>query len=152
MQKWVNSNIAKIFSLVVAILVALDGFFMLGFGIIHSFMVGVGDPAGPGVDKRVLMFRAEIVLWLTFAYLVICLICLMYWLSRRGIWRYVILGLGILPIVGPGYFLIMSRDFGSDYNFARYPFWSSLATNLPLIAFVILDTIKSKSVRQEKDV
>jgi hypothetical protein len=151
MQKWITSNIAKISYFFVSILVVLDGFSMLGFGIIHSFMIGVIDHFGSGIDKRALMSYAEIVLWLAFAYFIACLVALIFWLSRRGFWRYVILGLGILAFVGSSYFLIMSKELGSDYNFARYPFWTSLTINFLLIAFIILDTVNPENVRQEND-
>jgi hypothetical protein len=153
MQKWATSNIEKISSPFVSILVVLDGFSMLYFGIIHSFMIGVIDPipVGPGADKRILMFYAEIVVRLTFVYFIACLVALIVWLSRWRFRRYVILGLGLLAVVGSSYFLIVYKELGSNYKFASYPFWTSLAINIPLIAFIILDTVKPELVRHENN-
>jgi hypothetical protein len=151
MQKQFGSGIAKISALFVSAFVVLDGLSMLGFGVIYFYITGVGDP-GPGANKEISIYYAKIIFWLTCAYLVICLISLICWLVRRGSWQFVIFGLGMLPFIGSSYFLIRSRDLSSDYNYARFPFYSSLAINLCLFAFLVLDSLKAKSIRSKNDV
>ena len=52
-----------------------------------------------------MVFEGEILPFLCFGYLVICFISLVYWLKGKRVWRYSILGLGLIHFVGSSYLL-----------------------------------------------
>ena len=87
--------------------------------------------------------RGEIVALLTLLYLVLCFISMILWRKGKQVWRYIILGLGLIPIVW-SIILFNYRDaFTSlftvrdDYDLFTYLFIGTFVINILLGVLVI---------------
>ncbi len=89
-----------------------------------------------------MVFEGEILPFLCFGYLVICFISLVYWLKGKRVWRYSILGLGLIHFVGSSYLL----DSVTDIPLFAFFLSGSFFVNLFLYAFILFGNPKSETL------
>jgi len=101
----------KLASFFVSIILVLDGFSTLAFGLFYFVIARLSDPVDFSVEtKDVIVRQGEIVALLTFVYLVLCFISLVFWQKGKHNWNYIILGLGLIHLVGSSYLVITHKS------------------------------------------
>ena len=142
MQNQTSLKSNQLTSFFASIAMIFDGISTLFFGGLFWVISGLSDPLDFSVaTKDAIMFRANLMLLLTFAYLIVCFISLNYWKKGKHFWAYVILILGLSNLAGYSYLFIVDRN---EFNVFTYLFWGSLILNLPLVAFIVYNEIKLK--------
>jgi hypothetical protein len=143
-----NQNIVKptkLAAFFVSISLVLDGFSTLAFGLLYFFITASSDPIDFNMEaKNAAVRQGEIGAFLTFVYLVLCVISIVFWQQGKRNWNYIILGLGLIHIIGSSY-LFTFRD---EIDFFAYLFYGSIPINIILLAIIILGKNKSKSIIQ----
>jgi hypothetical protein len=139
MQNRTSLKPNKLTSFFVSIAMIFDGISTLFFGGLFWVISGLADPVFD--TKETIMLRGNLMLLLTFAYLIVCFISLNYWKKGKHFWAYVILILGLSNLAGYSYLFAVSR---AEFDFFIYLFFGSLILNLPLVAFILYNEIKSK--------
>lgn len=137
-------------AIIVSIILTLDGFSTLALGLLFFILSGIGDPVDFNIEtKEANVRRGEIVALLTLLYLVMCFISMIFWRRGKQVWRYFILGLGLIPIVW-SMILINYRDvFTSLFNVRddnyifTYLFIGTFVINILLGVLVIFGRNKS---------
>jgi hypothetical protein len=137
-----KNTIIKIFSsFLVWIIVILDGLSIFAFGLFGLVIAGIADPGPDGAySKDALFFWTGSIALLSFIYLVVCFISLIFWQKGKRNWGYVILGLGLIHLAGSSYLF----NFRDAFDFIVTLFYGSLIMNLLLLAIIINGIIRSK--------
>ncbi|HVN15111.1 MAG TPA: hypothetical protein VMT73_05170 [Anaerolineales bacterium] len=149
MQQTIFFKPHKLTSALVSMAMTFDAFSTFFFGILFFVIAGLSDPISDNDEgKRMLVRLGVLVLLLTFIYFIVCFTSLTYWIKGKRFWSYVILFLGLSNVAGYSYFFAVSR---SEFSFFIYLFYGSLIMNLPLIALIIYNEIKSKSNIKESN-
>ena len=119
-------------SLFVVIIMALNGCSALVVGIIYYLAAALADPLDfKGEFRSAMIHQEEMVALLSVVYLIACFVSVAIWRKRRSVWRYLVMGLGLLHLAGASYLLLTFR-----YETTRvlvYLFGISLVMNLLLL-------------------
>jgi len=161
-QNTIKPNILSSFS--VWIIIALDGFSALAFGLLCLLLAFIAEPTNlnhpsPHAKDAIFLWAGSIAL-LTFVYLVACYISLVCWQQGRRNWGYIILGLGLIHLVGSAYILYFSSEFKFIVEFLDMffrslainlldLFYGSLVINLLLLIIIFIGKIRPKSLIQK---
>jgi hypothetical protein len=144
--KWTSS--------IVSIILILDGFSTLALGLLFFIISGLGDPVDFSVEiKDANVRRGELVALLTFVYLVTCFISLIYWKKGKQVWRYIILGLGLIPIVWSIILFIYRDAFtllvtpSDEFDSVTYLLIGSFLINILLGVLVIFGRNKKEELQ-----
>ena len=143
MNRQDTSKPNKTASILVSIIMVVDGISVMVLGILYAFGTAIGEPRGFSIKaldaKAAAEHQSVIVMWLCIAYLLICLISLRFWQRGKRIWMYVILGLGLMHVMYFSYifspFFPFSLFYGID--FFAFLFYGSILLNL-IISIIIL--------------
>jgi hypothetical protein len=135
-------------SFLVTVVILMDGFSMLAFGFFYLLISGMADYFDNLEAKEAMLRQGEVVAALSFVYIFICLISLVYWHFRKQFWNYVILGLGLFHLAVFSYLM----TFDNEFNILVFLFYISLVGNLLLLVIIMFGKIKSKSLSQKSKI
>jgi hypothetical protein len=133
-------NPTNLASFLGSIILVFDGFSMLAYGLLIFVISGIADPVDFSIETKKAGLRlGAFFALITLVYLVVCLISLKNWKEGKRVWRYIILGLGLLHLVWFGLYFISGKEF----EFLTYLFYGSLVANILLCILVIFGQTKA---------
>jgi hypothetical protein len=150
-----NSKPNRAASILVSIIMVVNGISVMFLGILYAFGTAIGEPIGLTVEaleaKAAAEYRSQIVMWLCIVYFLICLLSLLFWQKGKRVWIYVLLVLGLMHVIYFGYifspFFPFSVFYGIDY-FA-FLFYSSISLNLIMFIFILFGRNKNREIVPE---
>ena len=113
---------------------AFDGCSVLAAGLLWAVLAALSDHIGPDPNEDQRLILAGIVLLVTVAYSIACLIAFMHWQGGKRLGNVIVLGLGWLHMV----VAIYVASFSSSHAFLSDLLYALLMANLTLSLIIIL--------------
>ena len=147
------TNRPPLFSrIALSIIITSDGLSSLFIGLLAFVIVGLGDPIASEMYHKAREVQVvEAVAWLSFAYLLFCILALRLWSKGKSNWAFVLIGIALshllVSIIGFG---ILTTIFFSSGRFLKILFYMSMLLDFLVAGFLILSKIKNSRFLMKK--